>query len=451
MSDRSAVASVAATYADMLRAKRALADTDRDMEEIPPLLRVAARETLPVLLSVAEFDAAPPMEVAIVESLYADVGDDEARRPAWQRMFVRIVRQVVLGLGRVRGVGYSAARLVEQVRGMIGFLMPDAPPAVVQLDHDARRTLEVWAADWPDRLPWGDFDGWESGVERQARELAQVWAETCGVRWAYESEVTRPSVASEVTDDLKSPAPRRRTIQRLPRRSATTARRLVGDVTLLAPEVCSLAKVGGADVCEPPSDDVSAASAAVAEVLARLAVERVRHPLVVVGNGLRMIARRAVESLLLVGWFERVRSLDVTHAIDVCDRRLSIESRGMLHWQYSLVWLIRQHVPQIDGLLADKDVVAVDALLRSLTEHLRDEMPPVFGLDGPLLGTLDVRLTSGSGTRAALSPHGFARRWCEAYGAQFPPYPSSPHPARAARRMGERKPRGGQRPSPSRP
>jgi len=441
MVKRSAVASVAATYAHLVRVKRTFATPDRDTEEIPPLLRVAARETLPVLLSVAEFDSAPPMEVAIVESLYADVGEDEARRPAWQRMFVRIVRQVVLSLGRVRGVGYSAGRLVDQVRGMIGVLMPDAPRAVVELDHQARSTIEEWAADWPERLPWGDSAGWDSGVERRARELAHVWAEACGVRWAYESDVTRRSVASEVKDDLKSPAPRRREIQRLPRRKASRTRRLVGDVAALlmpaAPsEVFSTANLGalGSETCEPSSEEDSRVAAAVAEELKRLALQRIREPHVV-GDGLRMIARRAVESLLLVGWYDRVRSLDVTHAITVCDRRLSIESRGMLHWQYSLVWLIQQHVPQIDALLHEKDVVAVDARLRSLTEHLRDEMPPVFGLNEPALGTLEVRLTSGRGTRVALSPHGLAKRWCGAYGAEFPPYPSSQRPARAAARL----------------
>lgn len=427
-------AATAASYAYDLHAVHAFASR-RAGGEVHPLLRAAALETLPVLLAVADFDAAPIDSLALVESLYAD---DAVRCPGWVRAFVSAAPHL-LGLR-----DSEPGRLVERVRGAIERTMPDAPAALYTLDAKARKKLEAWVETWHAGLAWAEKRYWQPTVERRAREFARIWASACGEPLPHESSIKRPSTAQGVVDDLESPRPTRRRVRRVsrePARGASLVQRAEapdGDRVRAAQAARELFSTRDLGIIEAraenaPEEPHWRVAAAVAEMLEGLAERSIES--FTVSDGLREVARRGVVSLLTVGYFLEARPIDIERAMIICERWLAIRSRGMLRWQYALVWLIGQHAVEIDGLLANGQLVEVDALLRDLTSGMREEMPHVFTLNEPHLGKIAARLTLGPGSRAALSPHGFARRWCDAYGAAFPLYPSSQRPARAARRL----------------
>ncbi|MBI2392247.1 MAG: hypothetical protein HYV09_21850 [Deltaproteobacteria bacterium] len=449
----------AARYAHDLHARHTFARlgaTGTHLERVPDLLCEAARDAHLPLLAVAELDAVPLRYLALAEALYADHARGAIPRPSWLWGLHALFRATIFAFGRARPGGHFSARVwVEEVRTLIELSLPDAPPALHELDEGRRRALQALFPHGPaveacDDLPW---DEWASRVaDRSARQ----WATACGVRVAYDSELTLESTASPRASCDADTAPRRtpirRVIPRLPRTGVETGPSTIVsdhewvhelDVQAIASSVAArkerfatrkLGEVHAGTMAEPDEPHWRVARA-VADKLIEIETGPPDQCIVVL-PGLRQRARAQVGVLLAVIFFDEALPRDIVAAAEICRRWLEIRSNGLLHWQASLVWLIERFATDIDALLATGDCLAVDELLRRHLSVLRDDLPDRFrGEPVGLAKMLDVRLTLGRQSRAAVRPHGLAHKWCSAYGVPFPPYPSAQRRTRSARRL----------------
>jgi hypothetical protein len=448
MEVRTDVALLAAPYASKLRGRHAFADPERDLVAVTEPQRIGARAALASLLAVAEFDVASNQDLALVESLYADPRDREGPRPPWQLAFVRLVREIGLLVGR-GPVGVSEpAHFVERLRARLEERAPDAPSQVVRLDDLHRAVLERRLANWRTTFTWDHPEGTFAELDMRAQTLARIWSETCGVRWAAPSQLTRRrgQTADDATDGTTKravywPVPRRRSQLTPSLVAPVEATRIDADAIRAhdplqepAPFDPSLAHIDPG-MNEPTSTHWRVA-ASVATELEALADRERRRPFFEVDDALREVARRHVESLLQVGWFTHARPVAIATATTVFERKLAIDSRGLRPWQAHLVWSIEQRRDALNALLAQRNVAAIDAMLLAVVEPFEAELDASFVRNSETLGRLAVpRIGEGPGSSFEASAHVLALRWCEGHGLPLPMYPSRQRPAGAARRL----------------
>lgn len=445
---------LAAPYAHALRARHAFV-RPADLVPITDQDRAAAHAVLRVLLAVAEFDVAPAIDLAVVESLYGDPRENEAPRPPWQLAFVRLVRQSALFLGSGREGRSAVAHFVERLRTMLESAAPDAPDSVLRFDAATRARLETRLLGWRASFTWSHPRGWFAELDERAQALVRTWSRTCGERWAPLSQVNRRRGWDPIYESSAQPRAKRRLYVRFDRRPAQGLPELVEPSFVTEQDARAVQQaspprvptsVGDLGRIEPginePMAEHWSVAAAIAEELERLSqrdTEALRETCEV-PDALRAIARRSIEAVAQVAWFTHARPQELQTAYVAFDRLLVIASRGMPRWQCRLVWAIGRGREKLNELLAKRDLEAVDAFVYELLGSLSSDLPDTWVPTATTLESLPVgTVVEGRGGPGAASAHAFARRWCEIHGCiEFPEFPASQRLAGPARRLRSR-------------
>lgn len=420
----------------------------RGLSPVSPIMAARARDAAPLVLAVAELDAVPVAALAAVEGAYADTPTVGPWYAPWQQGLIGLLRSGGLFLGVSSGI-FSSARFVQQVRASIALRLPDAPPELHQFDDVVRialeRAFEHWSPRYADADP-ANRESW-AAFEQSARR----WSSTCDVPFPFPSDLT-----SQAEDES---ATAKRRLRPFVRRQHVGPASLVGPLEpadpqavrevlasdalgqSLTPAPTNLEGTGG----EPTRAHWRAARTA-AELL--LVGSNWKGRLVRVGDSLRVHARALSEATLAVGWFTHASPLHLERVSQLCDRVLEIRYGGLQRWEAGLVWCVDSATEEICALRARGSFDAIDRLLRTRVIEMNGALPPDMPLASPfdpdsndrqyvarLRKVLSAEITAGRGKRGAVGSHGYAFRWLDAYGIEFPPYPTSRRPKRSARRL----------------
>lgn len=433
----------AAPYAHDLH-RLHLFPTSRAFVAVPPVLRTRARDVLPLLLGVAELDAAPRKALALVETLYADEAPSKAGWRPWQMGLITILRRGMLSLGHVAGQGYSPRAFVSQVAALVAESLPDAPRAIYALDVRTRRKLHRAFDMWPPKGAFVDADESNPASWRPAERATRTWVTTCGLRMGFLSQNARASrkqpevrrVLTPLTGARHEGKPTLAGVRLDHDESDTEA---VLRVTAAGHETFSTdgPQPGPGEGMQPDRQHWRVARD-VADVL--IGLLQAGEPGWTVSNAMRIHARDATATLLGVAYFTEAMTTEIARATRICDRWLDVTSGGLPRWQAAIVWTIEQQRAELTRLRAAGHFDGMSALIREGAARIAGLPQELYGEPTRSLDAVfDVELTTGRSTRRAVSAHGLAHRWCDAHGVDFPQYRSTQRPRGSARRVSARR------------